>query len=301
MKKILALLVVLSVFILSCGGKGASGKEGSDIEGKILIDGSSTVAPVTQAVAEGFNEDHPNISISIGISGTGGGFKKFTAAETDISNASRTIKEEEAATAAKNGVEYVALQVGIDGITIVVSSENTWANDITTEELKKIWEAGSTIKTWKDVRPEWPDIPISLYAPGEDSGTHDYFMEEVLGKDVKMRIDYNPSTNPNTLVQGVAGDKGALGFFGYAYFEENADKLKALKVNGVAPTADTVQEGTYKPLSRPIFIYVNKKSYAEKPAVKTFVDYYLEVVGDVISEVGYVALKDYSKEIEKLK
>ena len=296
MKKIFALMIISFVFLVSCG-KGAA--DSDELKGEVVIDGSSTVAPITQGVAEVFKEQNSDANISVGISGTGGGFKKFSHGEIDISNASRKIKAEEKKEAEQNKIEYIELQVGIDGITVVVNKENTWAQDLTAEELKKIWEKGSTIKKWKDIRPEWPDIPIVLYAPGEDSGTHDYFVEAILKKG-EIRQDYTPSTNPNVLVQGVEGDKGALGFFGYAYYEENVENLKALKINGVAPTHETVQDGTYKPLSRPIFIYVNKQSYNEKLQVKVFVDFYFKVAPQIVPESGYIALKDYTKEIEKL-
>jgi phosphate transport system substrate-binding protein len=297
MKKIFALMLVSLGLLVSCGG----GKESSSgLSGEVIIDGSSTVAPITEAIAEEFRETEPDVNVSVGISGTGGGFKKFTVGELDISNASRKMKDEEKAIAEKNQIEYTEIQVGIDGITLVVNKENTWAQDLTTDELKKIWIEGSTVKTWKDIRPEWPDTPIKLYAPDEDSGTYDYFIEEILGKD-KIRKDYTPSSDDNVLVQGVEGDKGSLGFFGFAYYEENADKLTALKVNGVEPTPETVQNGTYKPLSRPIFIFVNNKSYAEKPQVKTFVEFYLDNVGRLAREVGYIPLNDYSAEKAKLK
>lgn len=297
MKKIFVLMMVSLGLLVSCGGGGGST---SGLGGEVIIDGSSTVAPITEAVAEEFREVEPDVNVSVGISGTGGGFKKFTVGELDISNASREMKDEEKALAEKNKVEFTKIQVGIDGITIVVNKENTWAADITTDELKKIWIEGSTIKTWKDIRPEWPDTPLKLYAPDEDSGTYDYFIEAILGKE-KIRKDYTPSSDDNVLVQGVEGDKGSLGFFGFAYYEENADKLTALKINGVMPTPETVQDGTYKPLSRPIFIFINNKSYAEKPQVKTFVQFYLDKVAELAREVGYIPLSDYSAEKAKLK
>ena len=297
MKKIFVLMMLSLGLLVSCGGGSGSS---SGLGGEVIIDGSSTVAPITEAVAEEFREAEPDVNVSVGISGTGGGFKKFTVGELDISNASREMKDEEKALAEKNNIEFTEIQVGIDGITIVVNKENTWAADITTDELKKIWIEGSTIKTWKDIRPEWPDTPLKLYAPDEDSGTYDYFIEAILGKE-KIRKDYTPSSDDNVLVQGVEGDKGSLGFFGFAYYEENADKLTALKINGVMPTPETVQNGTYKPLSRPIFIFINNKSYAEKPQVKTFVQFYLDKVAELAREVGYIPLSDYSAEKAKLK
>ena len=297
MKKIFALMLISLGLLVSCGGGEG---ESSGLGGEVIIDGSSTVAPITEAVAEEFRNVESGVNVSVGISGTGGGFKKFTVGELDISNASREMKPEEKALAEKNNIEFTEIQVGKDGITMVVNKENTWAQDLTTDELKKIWSEGSTIKTWKDIRPEWPDTPIKLYAPDEDSGTYDYFIEAILGKD-KIRKDYTPSSDDNVLVQGVEGDKGSLGFFGCAYYEENADKLTALKINGIEPTPETVQNGTYKPLSRPIFIFVNNKSYAEKPQVKAFVQFYLDKVSDLAREVGYIPLDDYSAEKAKLK
>ena len=297
MKKIFALMLISLGLLVSCGGGEG---ESSGLGGEVIIDGSSTVAPITEAVAEEFRNVESGVNVSVGISGTGGGFKKFTVGELDISNASREMKPEEKALAEKNNIEFTEIQVGKDGITMVVNKENTWAQDLTTDELKKIWSEGSTIKTWKDVRPEWPDTPIKLYAPDEDSGTYDYFIEAILEKG-KIRKDYTPSSDDNVLVQGVEGDKGSLGFFGFAYYEENADKLTALKINGIEPTPETVQNGTYKPLSRPIFIFVNNKSYAEKPQVKAFVQFYLDKVSDLAREVGYIPLDDYSAEKAKLK
>ncbi len=299
MKKIFALMLISLGLLVSCGG-GEGGENSSGLSGEVIIDGSSTVAPVTEAVAEEFRNVESGVNVSVGISGTGGGFKKFTVGELDISDASREMKPEEKALAEKNNIEFTEIQVGKDGITMVVNKENTWATDLTTEELKKIWAEGSTIKTWKDVRPEWPDTPIKLYAPDEDSGTYDYFIEAIL-ENGKIRKDYTPSSDDNVLVQGVEGDKGSLGFFGFAYYEENADKLTALKINGIEPTPETVQNGTYKPLSRPIFIFVNNKSYAEKPQVKAFVQFYLDNVSDLAREVGYIPLDDYSAEKAKLK
>ena len=232
MKKMFALMLISLGLLVSCGGGEG---ESSGLGGEVIIDGSSTVAPITEAVAEEFRNVESGVNVSVGISGTGGGFKKFTVGELDISNASREMKPEEKALAEKNNIEFTEIQVGKDGITMVVNKENTWAQDLTTDELKKIWSEGRTIKTWKDIRPEWPDTPIKLYAPDEDSGTYDYFIEAILGKD-KIRKDYTPSSDDNVLVQGVEGDKGSLGFFGFAYYEENADKLTDLKINGIEPT-----------------------------------------------------------------
>ena len=296
MKKIL-LLASLSLLLVGCGGS----KQGTGLKGEVLIDGSSTVAPISQAVAEEFSKENSDVNVSVGISGTGGGFKKFVTGEIDIVDASRAMKPEELSTAQKNGIEFIELKIGLDGLTVVANPENTWAQNLTTEDLKKIWADGSTVKTWKDVNPAWPAEPIKLYGPDQDSGTYDYFIEEILGKDGKIRKDYSPSSDDNQLVQGVEGDKGALGYFGYAYYLEQKDKLKALSINGISPSDETVKNGTYKPLSRPLYIYVNKKSLKEKPEVRAFVEYYLRNAPKAVKLTGYVPLSDYTKQLELVK
>jgi phosphate transport system substrate-binding protein len=299
-KTLLGLLGLLMVW--SCGNSGINANNGGkELKGEIIIDGSSTVAPISSAVAEKFFRENRNVNIAIGISGTGGGFKKFAVGEIDIANASRKIKEKEAKEAKKNGVEYIELQVALDGIAVVVNKENTWAQELTEEDLKKIWENGSKIMNWKEINPSWPAEPIKLYGPDQDSGTFDYFVEEILGKDGKIRIDYSPSSDDNQLVQGVEGDKGSLGFFGYAYYIEQKDKLNAVAVNGVRPTDETVKTGKYKPLSRPLYIYVNKKSLKEKPEVRAFVEYYLKNASKAVKLTGYVPLSDYTKQLELIK
>ena len=296
MKKIL-LLASLSLLLVGCGGS----KQGTGLKGEVLIDGSSTVAPISQAVAEEFSKENSDVNVSVGISGTGGGIKKFVSGEIDIADASRAMKPEELSTAQKNGIEFIELKIGLDGLTVVANPENTWAQNLTTEDLKKIWADGSTVKTWKDVNPAWPAEPIKLYGPDQDSGTYDYFIEEILGKDGKIRKDYSPSSDDNQLVQGVEGDKGSLGFFGYAYYIEQKDKLNAVAVNGVRPTDETVKTGKYKPLSRPLYIYVNKKSLKEKPEVRAFVEYYLKNASKAVKLTGYVPLSDYTKQLELIK
>ncbi|MGB4841387.1 MAG: PstS family phosphate ABC transporter substrate-binding protein, partial [Leptotrichiaceae bacterium] len=266
------------------------------LSGEVVVDGSSTVAPVTQAVAEEFAKENSEVNVSVGISGTGGGFKKFVKGEIDISDASRPIKPEEAEEAKKNGIEYLELKVGLDGLTVVTNKENTWAKDVSVEDLKKIWTDGSTVKTWKDVNPAWPAEPIKLYGPDQDSGTYDYFIEEIIGKEGKIRKDYSPSSDDNQLVQGVEGDKGSLGFFGYAYYLEQKDKMNALAINGIVPSDETVKNGTYTPLSRPLYIYVNKKAFAEKPQVKAFVQFYIKNASELLKSVGYISLDSYSEQ-----
>ena len=298
MKKGILLLVASTIMLMSCGGGAStnSSESAAKLSGEVVVDGSSTVAPVTQAVAEEFAKENSEVNVSVGISGTGGGFKKFVKGEIDISDASRPIKPEEAEEAKKNGIEYLELKVGLDGLTVVTNKENTWAKDVSVEDLKKIWTDGSTVKTWKDVNPAWPAEPIKLYGPDQDSGTYDYFIEEIIGKEGKIRKDYSPSSDENQLVQGVEGDKGSLGFFGYAYYLEQKDKMNALAINGIVPSDETVKNGTYTPLSRPLYIYVNKKAFAEKPQVKAFVQFYIKNASELLKSVGYISLDSYSEQ-----
>ena len=298
MKKGILLLVASTIMLMSCGGGAStnSSESAAKLSGEVVVDGSSTVAPVTQAVAEEFAKENSEVNVSVGISGTGGGFKKFVKGEIDISDASRPIKPEEAEEAKKNGIEYLELKVGLDGLTVVTNKENTWAKDVSVEDLKKIWTDGSTVKTWKDVNPAWPAEPIKLYGPDQDSGTYDYFIEEIIGKEGKIRKDYSPSSDDNQLVQGVEGDKGSLGFFGYAYYLEEKDRMNALARNGIVPSDETVKNGTYTPLSRPLYIYVNKKAFAEKPQVKAFVQFYIKNASELLKSVGYISLDSYSEQ-----
>lgn len=299
---VLALIGVVSVIGLSgCSQPAAPAAdatpaaEEAKLTGEIKIDGSSTVFPITEAIAEEFLAAHPDVKVPVGVSGTGGGFKKWIAKETDINDASRPIKEQEAADAKAAGIEFVEVKVAFDGLSVLVNPENTWVESLTVDELKKIWAPDSTVKTWKDVRPEWPADAIKLYAPGTDSGTFDYFTEAINGKSGEIRPDFTASEDDNVLVQGIAGDKNALGFFGFAYYEENMDKLKLVGIdNGkgpVSPSFETIKDGSYAPLSRPLFMYVTKEALA-KPEVKTFMSFYLENAKDIVSEVGYVALPD---------
>jgi len=278
----------------------------SDMTGSIKVDGSSTVGPITSAVAEEFGKTNPNVNVSVGISGTGGGFKKFIALETDISDASRPIKASEAEQCAAAGIEFIELPVAFDGLSVVVNQQNDWCDSLTVDELKKIWEPSSTIKNWKEVREGFPDEPLVLYGPGTDSGTFDYFTEAIVGEEGSARSDFTPSEDDNVLVQGVSGDKGSLGFFGYAYYVENQDKLKLLSVDPgdetpVAPSEETVMNGTYKPLARPIFIYVSKKAADEKPEVDAFVKFYFNNAQNLVGEVGYIPLgpDHYSRALAK--
>ena len=262
------------------------------LSGTIEIDGSSTVYPITEAVAEEFRKVHPDVRVNVGISGTGGGFKRFTVGETEISDASRPIESSEAETAKKNGIEYVELRIAIDGLSVVVNYGNDWVDYLTVEELKRIWEPESTVQKWSDIRPGWPDRPITLYGPGTDSGTFDYFTAVIVGKEDASRADYTASEDDNVLVQGIAGDPNALGYFGYAYYAENTDRLKIVPIDSgkgpVTPTDQAIKNGEYSPLSRPLFIYVNAASM-QRPEVKAFVVFYLENAEKLVAEVGYAA------------
>lgn len=276
-------------FIVVAGSMFASAFAHADT---IKIDGSSTVFPVTEAVAEAYRQVSPATKVTIGVSGTGGGFKKFGAGETDINNASRPIKDKEKAEAAAKGIDFYELPVAFDGLSVVVNKNNKFVDSLTVEQLKKIWEPGSTVKTWKDVNPAWPDKKIALYGPGPDSGTFDYFTEEVVGKSKAMRSDFTSSEDDNVLVNGISGDEYALGYFGYVYYLENSKKLKALKIDhgkgAVAPSDADISSGKY-PLSRPIFIVVSSKA-AERQEIKDFVTYYLKNAAAMAKEVGYTPL-----------
>lgn len=264
-----------------------------NLKGLVRIDGSSTVYPITEAVAEEFGLLNRRVRVTVGISGTGGGFKRFAAGETDISDASRPIKAKELEQAKKNGVEFIEIPVAYDGLSVVVNKKNTWCDSLTVDELKRVFLAGGPVNTWKDIRPEWPSVPVKLYAPGTDSGTFDYFKEVVAGKTGSIRSDMSVSEDDNVLVRGVVGDKGGLGFFGCAYYFENAGKLKVVPIDGgkgpVTPTAETIENGSYAPFSRPLLIYVNSLS-AKRPEVEAFVKFYLEEGPALAEEVGYVKL-----------
>ncbi len=285
---------------LTVAASSAAAAVPSGLSGTIKADGSSTVYPITEAVAEEFGKAAPGTQVTVGISGTGGGFKKFCAGETDFSNASRPIKATEVELCKANGVEYIELPIAYDAITVVVNPKNTWAKSVTVADLRKIWqpEAQGKVMTWNQVRPEWPNKPLKLFGPGVDSGTYDYFTDAVVGKEHSSRGDFTSSEDDNMLVQGVSADEGALGFFGLAYYEENKGKLKALPVddekdgNGTGPqfaTIDNVIKGVYQPLARPLFVYVSKKS-TERSEVAEFVKFYLANALTMAKEVGYVPL-----------
>lgn len=274
---------------LLCSLTQAEPPNARSLKGLIRIDGSSTVYPITEAVAEEFGKEYPRVRVTVGISGTGGGFKRFTIGETDISDASRPIKGKENDNAVANSIEFVEVPVAYDGLSIVVNKQNDWCDSLSVDDLKRIFLDGTSVNTWQDLRPEWPPVPIKIYAPGTDSGTFDYFKEVIAGKTGAIRSDMSVSEDDNVLVRGVSGDKGGIGFFGCAYYFENRDKLKAVAINGVLPQPDTIETGVYSPFSRPLFIYVSTKSL-DRPEVAAFVEYYLQHGPALAQEVGYVKL-----------
>jgi len=284
-----------------CGGGGTQGDAGK-LTGSIAVDGSSTVFPITEAMAEEFRREQPDVKVTVGVSGTGGGFKKFGRGEIDICDASRPIKDSELQMARQNRVEFVELPVAYDGIAILVNPKNRWCQSITVDELRRLWEpsAQNKVTRWNQVRPNWPDREIHLFGPGVDSGTYDYFTGAIVGKEGASRGDFTSSEDDNVLVQGIAADELALGFFGYAYYEENKDRLKIVPVddgkpgNGdgpIVPSVDTVKNATYQPLSRPIFIYVRSQAL-DRPELSRFVDFYLKNAPELVGQVGYIPLPD---------
>ncbi len=295
--------VLLVLFVAGCSNSatpeaGSSGRaSGEGLSGAVRIHGSSTVFPVSQAVAEEFSEVAPNVKVSVGSAGTSGGMKKFVAGEIDICDASRKMKETEREKCTAAGIEFVELTIAIDGLSVVVNPENDWVDCLTVEQLKTIWrpESGETVMKWSDVDPEWPEEPLKLYGPGTDSGTFDYFTKAIVGEERASRADYTASENDNQLVRGVASDKGGLGYFGYAYYAENKEQLKLVAVDAgegcVAPDETTVRDGSYKPLSRPLFIYVRKSSL-DRVEVVAFVEFYIKNVGRLAKDVGYVPVSD---------
>jgi phosphate transport system substrate-binding protein len=275
----------------------------TDLQGDVAIDGSSTVFPITEAMAEEFQRANPNVRVTVGTSGTGGGFEKFCAGETAIANASRPIEADEKALCQNGGVEFVELPVAFDALTVVVHPENTWARELTTAELKQMWEpaAQGEITNWNQIRPDFPDAPLSLFGPGTDSGTFDYFTEAISGEEGASRGDFTASEDDNVLVQGVAGNENALGYFGLANYEANKDRLERVAIddgnnaNGtgfVTPSPETVLDGTYQPLARPLFIYVNTEQL-DRPEVKAFMDFYLDPANqNLVSDAGYIAMSE---------
>ncbi|MCA1671524.1 MAG: PstS family phosphate ABC transporter substrate-binding protein [Actinobacteria bacterium] len=294
-----AVACAATLALAACGGQqtGSAGGGG----GQVLIDGSSTVAPLSSAAAELFQQENPGVNVPVATSGTGGGFEKFCNGATDISNASRPIGEDEMAACRRSGIQYTELQVANDALTVVVNPANDWANCLTVEELNRIWspESEGQVTNWNQVRPEFPDVPLALFGPGTDSGTFDYFTEAVNGEEGASRTDYAASEDDNVLVQGVQGAPGATSYFGFTYFEENQGNLKAIQVDGgegcTAPSAQAVQDGTYQPLARPLFIYVNNESFIQKPQVAEFVRFYAQQVDEITEAAQYVQLNEEQK------
>lgn len=292
-------------FTAACGSEGdkkeASGKS---LSGDVAIDGSSTVYPIMEAVSEEYMLQQPDVKVSVGFSGTGGGFKKLIAGDTDMSNASRPIKDEEKAQLEEKGIEYTEFELAYDGLSIAVNKENDWVDHLTVEELKKLWVNTGDKKLWSDIRPEWPKEEITFYSPGTDSGTYDYFNEVVL-EEQPIVEDVTLSEDDNFLVQGVSGDTNAIGFFGYAYYAENKEKLKIVPIDDgkgpVEPTHATIKDGSYTPLSRPLYLYVNNESVKEKEQVADYMQYTLDIAGEMAEEVGYVKMPDEKYEHAKKK
>ncbi len=306
------ILIPISFLLLltSCGSK-QSNDSGDTLSGNISIDGSSTVFPITEAVAEEFQKVEPGVKVSVALSGTGGGFKKFGRAETDINDASRPIKPAEDSIAKAHNVSYVELIVAFDGMAVVVNPKNDWCNDITVAELKMLWEpeAQGKIKRWNQIRSEWPNEEIHLFGAGVESGTYDYFTEVIVGKSHSSRGDFTASEDDNVLVQGVASDKFALGFFGIAYYEENKNKLKVIGVddsndaNGagpILPSIETVKNKTYSPLGRPLYVYINSKA-GQRKEVQEFIKFYLDNTTTLSEEVGFIALTAEELSTQKAK
>jgi phosphate transport system substrate-binding protein len=304
MRKLLAFAAcgVLALGVAACGdddddggGNGGGGGGGGNLSGTIRVDGSSTVGPLTEAAAEMFQAENPDVRVTVGTSGTGGGFEKFCAGETDISDASRQIEDDEAAICKKNNVTYEEVQVANDGLTVVVNPNNDFATCLTVAELKKVWEPKSKVNNWSQVNPDFPDQEMELFGAGTDSGTFDYFTEAINGEEGASRTDYNATEDDNVTVQGVQGSEGGMGYFGLSYAEQNPDAVKPVEIDGgggcVAPSAETVQDGSYKPLSRPLFIYPSGKAL-QRPEVKAFVDFYLANQDQITEQALFVPMTD---------
>ena len=287
-------------------GKGSTTNETETaLSGDVILDGSSTVFPIMEAVSEEYMAEQPDVKVSVGASGTGGGFEKFIAGETDLTNASRPIKDEEKASLDEKGIKYTELEVAYDGLSVVVNKDNEFVDKLTVDELKKLWLEDGKVKKWSDIREGWPAEEVKFYSPGTDSGTYDYF-DEVILEEKPLVKNATLSEDDNVLVQGVAGDKNAIGYFGYAYYLENQDKLKIVPIdNGkgaVEPNSETIQSGEYAPLSRPLFTYVSNKAVADKEQVADFAKFAIENAGELSEEVGYIALPEekYQEGLDKI-
>jgi phosphate transport system substrate-binding protein len=290
MKKAIALAALAVAVPVAVATAGVSA-----LAGTVTADGSSTVGPYAIAAAEGFQKKNPGARVTVGISGTGGGFERFCRSETDLSNASRPMKNSEAVKCRDAAVKWVAFTVANDGISVVVNKQNTWVDCLTTAELKSMWNTGSKVESWKDVRSSFPDVPLKLFGPGTDSGTFDFFTEAINGKAKASRSDYLATEDDNVIVNGVEGERGGLGYFGFSYFEENAAKLKLVKVDSgkgcVAPSITTVQKSQYKPLSRPLFIYAKRDSF-KRPVVAGYIGYIFNNEKAIAKKSGFIALTD---------
>lgn len=296
--------VLAAAFLLTaCGGQSAttSSDPNAGLSGAVTIDGSSTVAPLSEAAADLFRDIEPDVNVTVATSGTGGGFQSFCAGETDISDASRPIKDEEAALCDENGIEFTQVVMANDGLSVAVNLDNDWASCLTVDQLATAWspESEGEITNWNQLDSSYPDEPLALFGAGTDSGTFDYFTEAINGESGAIRTDFSPSEDDNIIVQGVAGAAGGMGFFGLSYVEENSDQIKALEIDGgdgcVAPTSDTVQDGSYSPLGRPLFIYVNNASYDEKPQMRSFIDFYVENEDDIAAASLFIGLTPEQK------
>jgi len=302
-----ALLLTIGLVAAACGGgnnDGGSTAGGTQLSGTITIDGSSTVAPLSEAAAELFQEQNSGVKVTVGTSGTGGGFEKFCAGETDISDASRPIEADETKACASKGIKYEQVQVANDGLSVVVNPQNTWAKCLTVAQLKKIWDKGSTVNNWNQVDPSFPNEPMKLFGAGTDSGTFDYFTSKINGEEGRSRSDYSATEDDNVTVTGVSGAKGGLGYFGLSYLEENQGKIQGVQIDGgggcVSPTKETVQDGSYKPLSRPLFIYPSDKAL-ERAEVKAFTEFYVNNYQRIAEEALFVPMTDQQAAAAKAK
>ena len=294
--------LAIALGLAACGGQNQAGGDptgsgdGAALSGTVRVDGSSTVQPLSSAAAELYAAEQPDVNVTVGASGTSGGFESFCAGTTDISDASRPIEPEEVQICKKEGVDFTEMQLAVDALTVVVNPNVDFVDCLTVEQLKNIWEpkAEGTITSWNQVDPSFPDMPLKLFGPGTDSGTYEYFAEEIVGDEEATRTDYEPSEDDNVLVEGVAGTEGAMGYFGYTYYEENQEQLKALAIDSgdgcVEPSAETAQAGDYTPLARPLFIYVSNKSYSDKPQVAGYVDFYIVNLPNIVEQAQYIPM-----------